>query len=75
MQKRTNYYHGLAADFSKPEPVSAELSSRLLDGARRFIALKEAALPAIGPDYPLEQIERENKEWWPTHCEALGAAR
>ncbi|MHC2207982.1 hypothetical protein ACVLD2_002172 [Paenibacillus sp. PvR052] len=22
-----------------------------------------------------EQIERENKEWWPTHCEALRQGR
>ena len=37
--------------------------------------MKEKTLPQIGPDYPLEQIEKENKEWWPTHCEALRQGR
>ena len=32
-------------------------------------------LPPVGPEYPLERIERENKEWWPTHCQALRDGR
>eukprot|EP00026_Physarum_polycephalum_P012162 Phypoly_transcript_12441.p1 GENE.Phypoly_transcript_12441~~Phypoly_transcript_12441.p1 ORF type:complete len:185 (+),score=27.90 Phypoly_transcript_12441:452-1006(+) len=36
---------------------------------------KETQLPAVGGDYPVQQIEKENKEWWPTHCEALRLRR
>ncbi len=75
MSTRINYYAGLAADYSRPEPIPEPLASRLIADAERFIALKAATLPAIGPDYPPEQIERENKEWWPTHCEALRRGR
>jgi hypothetical protein len=75
MKRRHNYYEGLAADYSKPEPVSEAVGKRLLEAAAAYIAEKEATLPAIGPDYPLEQIEAENKEWWPTHCEALRRGR
>ena len=75
MRKRVNFYKGLAADYSKPEPVAPDLAQRLLDDAAMFIAQKEATLPAIGPDYALQQIEAENKAWWPTHCEALRQGR
>ena len=75
MKKRRNYYEGLAADYSKPEPVPAAVGKKLLEAAAAFIARKEATLPAVGPGYTLEQIEAENKEWWPTHCEALRQGR
>jgi hypothetical protein len=75
MMMRRSYYDGLAADYSQPEPVSAGVSKTLLEAAEAYIAKKEAALPVIGPDYTLEQIEAENKEWWPTHCEALRRGR
>lgn len=75
MKQRKNYYEGLAADYSRPDLVPETLSAKLLEDAWRFIRLKAAALPAIGPDYPAEQIERENREWWPTHCEALRKGR
>jgi hypothetical protein len=75
MKKRRNYYEGLAADYSKPEPVPAAVGQKLLQAAETYIARKEATLPAIGPSYTLEQIEAENKEWWPTHCEALRQGR
>jgi hypothetical protein len=75
MKKRRNYYEGLAADYSKPEPVPPEVSKKLLQAAAAYIARKEKVLPAIGPDYTLKQIEAENKEWWPTHCEALRRGR
>jgi hypothetical protein len=76
MRKRKSYYTeyieaGQASDYSRPEPTAEPLASRLIEDARRYIALKEATLPAIDASYPTEQIERENKEWWPTHCEAL----
>ena len=32
-------------------------------------------LPEINAGYTLTQIEKENREWWPTHCEALRQAR
>jgi len=75
MAKRINYYKDLAADYSQPKLVPPEVATRLIADAERFIAMKEKTLPQIGPDYPLEQIERENKEWWPTHCEALRQGR
>jgi hypothetical protein len=73
--KRTNYYKQLSADYSKPQPVDAATSKKLLDDAARFIAMKEPKLPVIGADYTAEQVEAENKEWWPTHCEALRKGR
>jgi hypothetical protein len=75
MGGRVNYYKDLAADYSKPGLVSDALKTKLIQEAQRFIDQKKAFLPEIGPDYTLEQIERENKEWWPTHCEALRQGR
>ena len=73
--KRTNYYQDLVADYSRPEPVSSSLAKKLIDDAERMITLKESVLPSISNDYTLKQIEKENKEWWPTHCEALRQRR
>ena len=75
MRRRVNYYENLAADYSRPEPVPAGLAERFLADALRFIAMKAIALPSVGPEYSLEQVELENKEWWPTHCEALRQGR
>jgi hypothetical protein len=75
MKSRKNYYVGLAADYSRPGLVSDETKKKLLESAARFIALKEKALPAIDATYTAEQIEKENREWWPTHCEALRQGR
>jgi hypothetical protein len=72
---RTNYYKDLSADYSTPEPVPKNRGDALIAQAVRIIALKEPTLPDVGPGYTLEQIERENKEWWPTHCEALRRGR
>ncbi|MBW4586559.1 MAG: EthD domain-containing protein [Aetokthonos hydrillicola CCALA 1050] len=74
-KKRTNYYKDLSADYSRPGLVSAYVGKKLIEDAERFLALKEKTLPEIGPNYTLEQIEKENKEWWPTHCEALRQGR
>jgi hypothetical protein len=75
MPKRINYYEKLAADYSRPERVNAAVGDKLIAQAEQFIHLKAATLPDINSQYPLEQIERENKEWWPTHCEALRRGR
>jgi hypothetical protein len=75
MKRRTNFYEGLAADYSNPAPVPKHIADRLITEAERFIAMTERTLPEISPQYTLEQIEQENKEWWPTHCEALRQAR
>lgn len=75
MKKRINYYEGLSADYSKPGLVPDRIKSKLIQDATQYIALKESVLPVIGADYPPEQIEHENKEWWPTHCEALRQGR
>jgi hypothetical protein len=75
MKKRKNYYNDLIADYSKPEPIAKELADKLLIDALKYVSMKEAALPAIDFNYPASQMEKENKEWWPTHCEALRQAR
>jgi hypothetical protein len=75
MRKRVNYYKDLSADYSKPDLVPPELAKKLIADSARFIALKEPVLPQIGPDYSLQQVEAENKDWWPTHCEALRQGR
>lgn len=75
MKKRVNYYKDLSADYSRPKLVSDEMKQQLLAMADKFIQLKEDDLPAIDNNYRLEQIELENKEWWPTHCEALRQGR
>ncbi len=75
MKTRRNYYDGLAADYSRPEPVPDDVGNKLIASAKSYIAHKEPAVPTVGPDYPLEQIEAENKAWWPTHCEALRRGR
>src|SRR5437762_14058654 len=71
MHRRVSYYKGLAADYSRPGLVSAEMQTKLIALGQKFVAMKEDVLPDVGPGYTLEQIEKENKEWWPTHCEAL----
>lgn len=73
-QKRHNYYKDLSADYSKPGAVSNEMKKKLMEDAYKFAKLKEAKLPEIGASYSMVQIEQENKDWWPTHCEALRQA-
>jgi hypothetical protein len=75
MRKRTNYYAGLEADYSRPGLVSREVGDRLIKKAEAIIAAKERTLPAIDASYPASKIEQENREWWPTHCEALRRGR
>lgn len=72
---RKNHYEGLAADFSRPGLVPDALKATLLANSARFIAMRETALPAIDARYTMERIEQENREWWPTHCEALRQGR
>src|SRR5215468_7469572 len=75
MPQRLNYYKDLSGDYSRPEAVPPSVAKRLIESSERFIGIKEAELPSLGAEYPLEQIERENREWWPTHCEALRQGR
>lgn len=75
MTKRINYYKDLSADYSKPGLVSDELAAKLIEEAEKYLSFREENLPEITPDYTLEQIEKENKNWWPTHCEALRQRR
>ena len=57
MRKRQNYYKGLLADYSRPDPVAPDLAKKLIADAEKYIAMKEKTLPAIGPDYTPAQIE------------------
>ena len=75
MRTRVNFYKDLSADYSKLDPIAPDLAKKLLADAAAYIAKKEKTLPAIGADYTLQQIEAENKAWWPTHCEALRQGR
>lgn len=75
MPKRTNYYKELSADYSKPGLVDNELAVKLLQDAETYISLREETLPEITPASSLAQIEQENKDWWPSHCEALRQGR
>lgn len=75
MIKRINYYKSLAADYSRPGLVADEIKQKLIQLGEKFVQMKEEEIPQIGLDYPLEKIEQENKEWWPTHCEALRQGR
>ena len=72
---RMNYYKDLSADYSTPMAVSEAIKQQLISKALKFIEMKEAVLPNIDANYTAEQIEAENREWWPTHCEALRQAR
>ncbi|WP_193197567.1 EthD domain-containing protein [Nostoc sp. MG11] len=75
INKRTNYYKDLAADYSRPGLVTAYVAKKLIEDAEKFVAMKERTLPQISHSYTVEQIEQENREWWPTHCEALRQGR
>lgn len=75
--KPVNYYSfwGLEADYSKPGLVSEEKQQELIDKAMYYGSLKEDDIPEVNADYSWAQIEQENKDWWPTHCEALRQGR
>ncbi len=70
-QTRTNYYENLSADYSTPEPVPVKLADQIISEAEKFVTEKQDELPEISSHYSLEQIEAENKAWWPTHCNLL----
>ena len=72
---RKNYYSELAADYSKIGLVSFELQKELIKKSQEIGCLQEEKLPEINNEYTLEMIEAENKEFWPTHCEALRQGR
>lgn len=75
MKKRSNYYRELSADYSRPGLIDSEKAKLLIQEAERIVGLKEPVLPVLDADYTLQQIEQENKDWWPTHCEALRQGR
>lgn len=72
---KINYYKGLSADYSKPGLVSIEIAQKLIADGEQFVTLKEEDLPEVNASYTMAQIEQENREWWPTHCEALRQGR
>jgi hypothetical protein len=75
MKKRANYYANLEADYSRPGLVTKEVGDRLIKKAEAMIAQKEKKLPPVDAAYSLAKIEQENRDWWPTHCEALRRGR
>jgi EthD domain len=75
IKTRNNYYKNLAADYSRPGLVTPYIAKKLIEDAEKYVAMKEKIQPQIDSYYTLKQIEEENKEWWPTHCEALRQGR
>lgn len=75
MKRRTNYYKDLAADYSRPGLVAESLQSELIALSLKINGMQEKSPPVIGDDYTMSQVEQENKQWWPTHCEALRRGR
>ncbi len=72
---RKSYYQELSADYSKPQRIAPDVAQKLLQDAVDYISLRENTLPEIDRSYDLARIEQENKDWWPTHCEALRQGR
>lgn len=75
MIKRVNYYQHLDADYSRPGLISEEMKAQLIAKGEAIVKKMESELPAIDSNYTLATIEQENKDWWPTHCEALRQGR
>ncbi|MEM7716505.1 MAG: hypothetical protein AAF349_23545, partial [Cyanobacteria bacterium P01_A01_bin.68] len=65
MQKRINYYKELAADYSRSGLIADDLKKKLIQQGEEITTKKEDTLPEINSSYTLQQIEQENKEWWP----------
>jgi hypothetical protein len=74
--RRGNYYQDLEADYSRPGLVPAERGDRLIQKAEEFIRRQvKGKLPEMSYEEDRLRIEAENKDWWPTHCEALRRGR
>ena len=69
----SKYYQNLNADYSRPDLVSQQQGDLLIEKALEYIALKKDPCPLYDflDESKKKIIEQENKDWWPTHCEAL----
>ncbi len=74
-QQKRNYYADLVADYSRPDLVEDKTKQELIKASEQYIKLQESELPSVDSKYTKQQIEQENKAWWPTHCEALRQGR
>lgn len=72
--KKKNYYVGLTADYSFPKAVPKPIGDRIIRKALTWRQDRKLPPPPAGQS-GLKRIERENKEWWPSHCEALRRGR
>jgi len=75
MPGRVNYYRDLRADYSRPGLVAAGLRQQLLEDNARYHRMIEPAMPPLDLPSGKAHIEAENREWFPTHCEALRSMR
>lgn len=75
IKRRTNYYTNLIADYSKAGLVSEQIKESLVDKSEEYALLQESVLPLLFSEEDKEKIEKENKDWWPTHCESLRQGR
>jgi hypothetical protein len=74
-REKSSYYKNLSADFSRPGLVSLAQKSALVETMQTIHGLNARTMPAIDNEYTLETIQRENMEWFPTHCNALREER
>lgn len=75
MARRTNYYQGLAADFSRAGVPGDAVMRRLAGDYERCMGLRQESLPPVTAEYGLDQIERENREWWAARCAVIRLRR
>jgi hypothetical protein len=75
MAEPSRYYRDLVADYSRPGLVSQEGRNQLLEANARYRGLREQAMPAMAGSEAKARIEAENREWFPSHCEALRSRR
>jgi hypothetical protein len=74
--RRKGYYQDLEGDYSRPGLVPPALGDRLIAKALEFGRRQDkAALPEMVGERDRLRVQAENKEWWPTHCEALRRGR
>lgn len=64
---KTDYYKGMTKGFTLPEAKDTK-SKKLIALAKKLIKMRSKELPRT---FDPKKIEKENQEWWPTHCEAL----
>lgn len=74
MKKQKNYYDGLAADYSFPVAVDKKRADKIIKAALTYKQAQQLPPPPAS-EAERKRIQRENRDWWPSHCEALRRGR